>query len=335
MYIKSNGDYLPFTGTDGLASYYGKGARIKTTNVLNLDLVLDQKLDFVTKGLSVKLKGSYNSTYSNVKRSTASVANYTPIVGDDGSISFRKSGSDSQLNYSDGDFGKARDWYMELALSYNRKFGDHNVSALALYNQSKKYYPGGTYTYIPSGYVGLVGRVTYDWKTRYMAEFNAGYNGSENFAPGNRYGFFPAGSLGWVISEEPFFAPAKKVVGYLKLRASVGIVGNDKNGSERFIYLPGKYIYNSDSGYYFGQDVNNRKPGAYEASQSNPLAKWETSVKQNYGIDFNVLGDRLSVSADYFIEKRKDILKTPDYLPSILGMVLPAVNVGQTENSRL
>lgn len=242
MYIKSNGDYLPFTGTDGLASYYGKGARIKTTNVLNLDLVLDQKLDFVTKGLSVKLKGSYNSTYSNVKRSTASVANYTPIVGDDGSISFRKSGSDSQLNYSDGDFGKARDWYMELALSYNRKFGDHNVSALALYNQSKKYYPGGTYTYIPSGYVGLVGRVTYDWKTRYMAEFNAGYNGSENFAPGNRYGFFPAGSLGWVISEEPFFAPAKKVVGYLKLRASVGIVGNDKNGSERFIYLPGKYI---------------------------------------------------------------------------------------------
>ncbi len=333
MYIKSNGDYLPFTGTDGLASYYGKGARIKTTNVLNLDLVLDQKLDFVTKGLSVKLKGSYNSTYSNVKRSTASVANYTPIVGDDGSISFRKSGSDSQLNYSDGDFGKARDWYMELALSYNRKFGDHNVSALALYNQSKKYYPGGTYTYIPSGYVGLVGRVTYDWKTRYMAEFNVGYNGSENFAPGNRYGFFPAGSLGWVISEEPFFAPAKKVVGYLKLRASVGIVGNDKNGSERFIYLPGKYIYNSDSGYYFGQEVNNRKPGAYEASQSNPLAKWETSVKQNYGIDFNVLGDRLSVSADYFIEKRKDILKTPDYLPSILGMVLPAVNVGKTENS--
>lgn len=332
MYIKSNGDYLPFTGTDGLASYYGKGARTKTTNVLNVDLVLNQKLDFITKGLSVKLKGSYNSTYSNVKKSSASVASYTPIVGDDGSISFRKSGSDSQLSYSDGDFGKARDWYMELALSYNRKFGDHNVSALALYNQSKKYYPGGTYTYIPSGYVGLVGRVTYDWKTRYMAEFNVGYNGSENFAKGNRYGLFPAGSVGWVISEEPFFAPAKDVVGYLKLRASVGIVGNDKNGSERFLYLPGKYIYGSDHGYYFGQNVGSKQPGAYEATQSNPYAKWETSVKQNYGIDFSVLKDRLSISADYFIEKRKDILKTPDYLPGLLGMALPAVNVGKTEN---
>ena len=52
-----------------------------------------------------------------------------------------KEGSDTQMSYSDGDFGKARDWYMELALNYNRKFGDHNVSALALYNQSKKYYP--------------------------------------------------------------------------------------------------------------------------------------------------------------------------------------------------
>ncbi len=332
MYIKSNGDYLPFTGADGLAPYYGRGARVRTNNVLNVDLVLDQKLDFLTKGLSVKLKGSYNSAYSNVKRASASVANYTPIVADDGSISFRKSGTDSQLSYSDGDFGKARDWYMELAFNYNRKFGDHNVSGLLLYNQSKKYYPGGTYTYIPSGYVGLVGRVTYDWKTRYMAEFNVGYNGSENFHPDNRYGFFPAGSLGWVISEEPFFQSLKKVVGYLKLRASVGLVGNDRNGSDRFIYLPGKYSYGGGDGYYFGQNVGNKKPGAWEATQSNPYSKWETSLKQNYGIDFSILKDRLNVSVDYFKEHRKDILTKPDYLPSILGMVLPSMNVGEVEN---
>ena len=67
-----------------------------------------------------------------------------------------------------------------------------------------------------------------------MAEFNAGYNGSENFRPGNRYGFFPAGSLGWVVSEESFFQPIKSVVNYLKLRASVGMVGNDV--SQRFLY---------------------------------------------------------------------------------------------------
>ncbi|MBQ8673020.1 MAG: TonB-dependent receptor [Bacteroides sp.] len=332
--VVSNTDYLPFTGTDGLSSYYGKGFRTRTTNVLNLDLVLDQKLDFITKGLSMKLKGSYNSSYSNTKVASSSMAYYVPVVGSDGSISYRKEGSDSQLSYSDGSFGKARDWYMELAVNYNRKFGDHNVSGLLLYNQSKKYYPGGTYTYIPSGYVGIVGRVTYDWKTRYMAEFNAGYNGSENFHPDNRYGFFPAGSLGWVVSEEPFFAPLKKVVSYLKLRASVGMVGNDKSSASRFLYVPDKYTYGTgrNDGYYFGQNVGSIKPGAYEATKSNPDAKWETAVKQNYGIDFTVLNERLTFSADYFIEKRKDILVTPDYLPGILGMSLPVVNVGETEN---
>ncbi|MBD3591067.1 TonB-dependent receptor [Bacteroides sp. GM023] len=335
--VVSNSTYLPFTGADGLNSYYGKGFRTLTTNVLNLDLILDQKLDFITKGLSVKLKGSYNSEYATTKKATSSIAYYVPVTDDKGAVTFRKEGSDSQLSYSDGDFGKARDWYMELALSYNRKFGDHNVSGLVLYNQSKKYYPGGTYSYIPSGYVGLVGRVTYDWKTRYMAEFNAGYNGSENFAPGNRYGFFPAGSVGWVVSEEPFFAPLKKTLNYLKVRASVGMVGNDKMGSTRFLYLPGSYGYGSGSnqnthGYYFGQNVNAIKPGAYEATSSNPDATWETSVKQNYGIDLTILNERLSISADYFVENRKDILVEPDYLPSILGMTLPVVNVGKAKN---
>ena len=127
--------------------------------------------------------------------------------------------------------GKSRDWYMEAALNYSRKFGDHNVTGLVLYNQSKRYYPGGTYDDIPSAYVGFVGRATYDYKTRYMAEFNVGYNGSENFAPGKRYGLFPAGSIGWIVSEESFFKPLKKVINYFKVRASVGMVGNDNNGN--------------------------------------------------------------------------------------------------------
>ena len=121
---------------------------------------------------------------------------------------------------------------MELALNYARKFGDHNVTALLLYNQSKKYYPS-EYSDIPTGYVGLVGRVTYDWKTRYMAEFNAGYNGSENFAKGKRFGFFPSIALGWLVSEEQFMEPIRNVISKLKLRASVGTVGNDNIGGRR------------------------------------------------------------------------------------------------------
>lgn len=336
-YIKTNADYVTKPGADGLESYYGKGFRNQTTNVLNLDLVLDQKLDFITKGLSIKLKGSYNSSYSTTKIASSSVATYTPVVDDKGAITYKKSGSDSKTSYREGDYGKGRDWYMELALNYNRKFGNHSVTGLFLYNQSKRYYPGGTYDYIPTGYVGLVGRVTYDWKTRYLAEFNVGYNGSENFNPENRYGFFPAGSIGWIVSEEPFFAPIKKVVNYFKVRATLGMVGNDNYAGQRFLYLPGSYGYGQNNdhngpGGFFGQNIGNAKPGAWEATQSNPYAKWETAVKQNYGLDFNILNDHLSVSADYFIEKRRDILRTPDYLPGILGMTLPAINVNKVEN---
>lgn len=336
-YIKTNADYVTKPGADGLESYYGKGFRNQTTNVLNLDLVLDQKLDFITKGLSIKLKGSYNSSYSTTKIASSSVATYTPVVDDKGAITYKKSGSDSQTSYREGDYGKGRDWYMELALNYNRKFGNHSVTGLFLYNQSKRYYPGGTYDYIPTGYVGLVGRVTYDWKTRYLAEFNVGYNGSENFNPENRYGFFPAGSIGWIVSEEPFFAPIKKVVNYFKVRATLGMVGNDNYAGQRFLYLHGSYGYGQNNdhngpGGFFGQNIGNAKPGAWEATQSNPYAKWETAVKQNYGLDFNILNDHLSVSADYFIEKRRDILRTPDYLPGILGMTLPAINVNKVEN---
>ena len=279
--VVSNADYLPFTGSDGLNSYYGKGFRSTTTNVLNVDLVLDQKLDFITKGLSFKLKGSYNTSYWTQKIASSSMAVYTPVLHDDGSIGYRKSGSDSQLSYSrnsNGE-GKSRDWYMEAALNYSRKFGDHNVTGLVLYNQSKRYYPGGTYDDIPSAYVGFVGRATYDYKTRYMAEFNVGYNGSENFAPGKRYGLFPAGSIGWIVSEESFFKPLKKVINYFKVRASVGMVGNDNNGNNRFLYLPDAYILNDD-GYFFGTNAGNKKPGAYEASKSNADVTWEKSVSR-------------------------------------------------------
>lgn len=74
--VVSNSEVLPFTGVDGLSSYYGKGFQTKTTNVLNVDLALNQKLDFITKGLSVKLKGAYNSEYANTKKASSSKAYY-------------------------------------------------------------------------------------------------------------------------------------------------------------------------------------------------------------------------------------------------------------------
>ena len=119
-----------------------------------------------------------------------------------------------------------------------------------MYNQGKYYNPTLKYN-IPNGYQGLVGRVTYNYGNRYLAEVNVGYNGTENFAPGKRFGWFPAYSLGWVLTEEPYF-PRNEVLSFLKIRGSYGTVGNDKIGGDRFLYLPSVYTYTGSNSYYFG-----------------------------------------------------------------------------------
>lgn len=329
---------LPFTGSNGMA-YYGAGFMQTSNNVLNADLVLNQKLDILTKGLSFKLKGSYNSSFTLNKQGQATVATYTPVLKEDGSIAYRKSGENTDAAYKLNNNSKARDWYMEASFNYARSFGNHNVSALVLYNQSKKYYPK-EYSDIPQGYVGLVGRVTYDWKNRYMGEFNVGYNGSENFAPDKRFGTFPAGSLGWVVSEEKFWEPIKSVASFLKLRATFGLVGNDKINGSRFMYVADPFYVNNGSafnrqdgyGYIFGIENSTTSKGAYEGSKNNANVTWEKSFKQNYGFDMNFFNDRLKTTFDYYIEHRKDILLQSGALPSLLGFTVPYSNTGKVDS---
>ena len=203
-----------------------------------------------------------------------------------------------------------------------------------LYNQSKYYYPR-TFVDIPHGYVGLVGRITYNYKTRYLADVNVGYNGSENFAKGYRYGLFPSFSLGWIASEVNFWKPIKKVVSYLKLRASYGQVGNDNMNDLRFLYLPGTYQIvapnNDNPGYNFG--LGTWLGSAYEESTGNPFVTWETATKQNYGIDVKFFNDKLSASVDFFFEDRKDILlNNSASLPGITAQTPSSVNKGRVKN---
>lgn len=329
----TDGLTLPFVGTNGL-EYYSLGGYISTNiNKLQMDLALNQDLSFLTKGLSFKMKGSYNSQFSVVQTGTASRATYEPVIQADGSIKYRKTGEDTPLTYSDA-LSKARNWYFETSLNYGRSFGGHNVGGLVLYNSSKEYYPS-TYSDIPRGYVGLVGRVTYDYKKRYLAEVNVGYNGSENFHPDRRFGFFPAGSLGWVISDEPFFEPLKGVVSFLKFRASWGLVGNDKIGGARFMYLSDPYTVNNNvlasrSGYAYNFGVDNATNflGSYENSRNNPNVSWEKAFKQNYGVDANFLNERLTASFEYYKEHRTDILLQDLSAPEIIGFTVPYANLG-------
>ena len=165
-----------------------------------------------------------------------------------------------------------------------------------------------------------------------MLDLSLGYNGSENFAEGQRFGLFPAGSLGWIISEENFFQPIKKVINYFKIRGSYGIVGNDRvSDYSRFLYLPDKYLISSGS-YNFGINTSTNIAGAVESKKGNPNVTWETAAKQNYGVDMKFLKDRLSLNFDYFVEHRKNILKARTVTPDYLAVSLPIANIGKVDN---
>lgn len=319
------------TVADGLGPYYGRGYNDISGNTLTFDFQLEQKLDVVTKGLRLHLKGAYNSGVSQQKRREGNEARYEAILDDDGVVNLKKMAEKSTLSYNES-FSKSRDWYMEAALNYKRDFGMHHVSGLAMYNQSMKYYPEGSWPGIPRSYIGIVGRATYDYKTRYMVDASVGYNGSENFAPGKRFGLFPAGSIGWLLSEERFMQSVKPYINYLKFRASYGVVGNDRTSDKsRFLYLPDSYNISS-GGINFGTNNSIKIPGSSEAKKGNPDVTWETAAKQNYGIDIHFFDSKLKATFDYFVEHRKDILKTRTVDPGYLAVTLPTANIGKVDN---
>jgi TonB-linked SusC/RagA family outer membrane protein len=332
--------YISFANNkDGLdAIRWGTGYARALSNVMNLDLGVTQKLDFITKGLNWRFTVSNNSTSGQTKTRSTSKATYDPwFICDvdpanhlgDSTVVLKKSGADGLLGYSESS-SKARNWYLETALAYDHQFGDHNVTALLLYNESKSFYPG-SYADIPTGYVGLAARTTYNYKMKYLVDINLGYNGSENFAPANRFGLFPSIAVGWALSEEYFLKDKLSFLNYLKLRFSYGIVGNDRIGGNRFLYNPNSYSINTQ-GYSFGTTIETSSLGAAESTVGNPGVTWEKSRKSNLGIDLGLFKGKLSATADVFYEYRNNIITTRSTVPSVLSLTLPAVNIGRVEN---
>ena len=329
---------------DALSNYYNLGYQNESTNVLNFDIQYKLDLGFITKGLDFKVKASYNSEYTarkNRQNGFGTGLTYVATIVD-GQEVLRKENITWPLPYNESKWG-SRNWYTEASFNYNRKFGQHNFGALLLYNQSKTYYPwdsdGSLYQSIPKGYVGLVGRLTYDYATKYLLDFNIGRNGSENFAPGKRYGTFPSVSIGWIPSMEPWWQPVSHVISYLKLRGSYGIVGNDNTNGARFLYLPGAWQF-----YTGATTVNPQKRGANfgtsggwlqavkELTAGNPNVTWETAQKINVGMDVTFFS-KLHAYVDFFWEDRKDILvSNANTLSAVTSLPSSYVNQGRVKN---
>ena len=317
---------------------------------------IKQKLDMITKGLNARLLVSTTSlAFAESSRF------YSPFYyiasGYDrltdtyylSEINSRGEGRGSEgLEYQSGNKEVTSTNYGEFAVDYNRTFGKHGVSGMlvsmlstrkvtstgresALASEGKSL----LLAFLPYGNVGLSGRFTYAFDSRYFAEFNFGYNGSERFHKAERFGFFPSFGLGYLVSNEPFWEPLENTVSKLKLKYTYGLVGNDAIGdaNDRFFYMSNVNIDDSGKSQVFGKNYGYGGNGITILRYANPNITWERSKKTNIGLELGLF-NKFEVQADFFYEYRNSILADRSYIPSTMGLTSGNVkaNVGEASS---
>lgn len=324
---------------------YTNGQKNKIESNLDIDL----KLNWVTKGLSFKTLVSYDNAMNSyltqsagysawvVDRITGAITK-SPTFQDDtalGALAINDAwGSRGELSYS-----------LQSGFDYAREFGKHNLTGLVRF--TRRLTQVNSAADAPFVYQGVVSRLTYNYDDRYLLEGSMAYNGSENFPKGKRYGIFPSGSFGYIVSNENYFKDNVRFMNFLKVRGSIGLVGNDKfpGGTARYLYLD-EYAVSSatqnwdkatgtkpGNAYYFGQP---NAPSKYEVMThnriGNPDITWETGLKGDIGIETGFFNDRIKIIADYFHERRSDILMDPRGGLTSYGDAYPKMNKGIVEN---
>ncbi|MBO4589945.1 MAG: TonB-dependent receptor [Bacteroidaceae bacterium] len=320
-----------------------QGYELKTYTRIFTDFSLDQKLDFITKGLSAHGTISWDNQFNETGRGISDVhtVKNAYIIPENGILIWEH---DNQAK-TGFDFYESRDWTtqtgnigstsrateMSLQLYWGRQLGLHNMSAMGNWKRR-----------INAGNADLefrredwVFRTTYDYMSKYFAEFNGAYNGSQKFSPDNRFAFFCSGAAGWMISEEKFMSwfKEKKIIDMLKIRGSIGEIGDDSAG-DRWAYLTTWQVIGP---YTMGLDLSNSPFTGYkEAGIASPDLRWATVSKKNLGFDYGFIGGMFTGSFDLFRDDRYDIFiyGGDRSVPSYYGAAkTPDINKGKIRNT--
>lgn len=315
------------------------------------DFALEQKLDFITKGLLARGTISWDNQFNEGGRGIVTNAkpdgsSFQPkrlyIIPEEGIIN-REKLSNGNTGF---DFYESRDWVtnagsvsytgrateMSLQLYWSRQLGKHNVSAMG--NWKRRINAGNAD--LENRREDWVFRTTYDYNSKYFAEVNGAYNGSQKFSPENRFVFFASGAAGWMLSEEKFMKwfKAKKILDMFKIRGSIGQIGDD-NAGERWAYMTrwdvnGPFHMNTDN-------TDSPYRGYAESVVAAPDLRWATVVKYNLGFDYAFWNGMFAGSFDWFRDDRKDIFISGgdrQSVPSYYGAVkVPDINKGEMKNS--
>lgn len=310
---------------------------------LGAQLELKQDFEFITSGLSGRMLFNTNRISSYTMNRTLvpyyySLVDYNRYTGEYATECVNPDGTRSGTEYLTFDPGTksiATSTYFEAAVDYIRSFNKHNLSGMLVLQIQDNAQPNAATLEesLPYRNVGLSGRFTYGYDSRYFMEANFGYNGSERFDEKHRWGFFPSMGAGWVISNESFFEPLLTSIDKLKIRASYGLVGNDKIGVGRFLYLSEVNMNNGSYSSSFGLNNDYKKNGISISRYANSDITWETATKANLALEIDVMNS-ISMIAEVYTEHRKNILQQRTSIPASMGLwSSPWANIGEAKGS--
>lgn len=356
-------DKLNLMGNNHYFDLLTGGTAVDKRTALTSDFDLEQKLDFITKGLSARGRISFDNYFTSegsdindpseyvLKRFDVQTNSWTYIIPLSGSNGFDF--YPEPLGYtveSPTSAGTQRNLYYEMALNYKRSFGKNDVEALALFSREQN----ATGSNWPSKREDWVGRVKYEYDGKYLFEMNGAYNGSEKFGPQYKFDFFPSVAVGWRVSEEQFIKNNIPQISNLKLRYSIGWIGSDNLGSNapQWGYLTTWSQYNQSNDFQnqvqgmgpaFGSVIGGANSiyvnqSFVENASGNPNIRWESKRSQNFGLEVGLFDDLFTGTVDYYSDYRYDMLIASSQrtaVPDFYGQRAPAVNAGEVSSKGL
>lgn len=328
------------------------GEQSTTTTRINTDFTLEQDLSFITKGLKASALVSWDNVFVEASRGINDLnhaAQYKYIDPVTGEVTYKeKPAGNNNFDFVETIAWKTdagalnnnltqRNLFYQAQLYWGRKFGQHDVTAMGVFNRSERA-TGSQFTNYREDWAF---RTTYNYADRYMLEYNGAYNGSEKFSKDNRFAFFNSGAIGWNVANEKWFKPVaetkvfgRNLIDILKLRYSYGEIGED-NVWERWLYQT-TWAYGGKT-HLDSTNPNNESIYTWykEAKVGNPDIHWEKAIKKNFGIDYAFLGGLVAGSLEFFSEKRSDIMiaGSSRSVPFYFGASAPYMNKGRTKTT--
>lgn len=307
--------------------------------------------------------GSKFTLYKMVNRTGSGQHLYTPIAGEEydtylSQDNFEPTTLDNG-NYISRSMSRMDNYQINFTASYGRKFGLHDVNALFSIEKSESEYEnlgghatepysftnfqsnGASGTKTPSwsrsesASLSYIGRLNYAYADKYLFEFLIRSDASTKFAPKNYWGVFPSASIGWVMSQEKWFNNALPWVDFLKLRGSFGLTGRDNTTAWLWMQHYGIWNKTSDNAVFGEGTTNSGQSIRMDNGNAdvNYDVHWDKSYKANFGIDFNVLSQRLAVTLEaYKVWNREMFMNLSQSVPATVGCLSASTNLGKIDN---